>query len=268
VALAVTALCLCLYGSAAAAQTINWPSEGPPRPLPARAVNFPPYQLQTLPNGLQVVVVLHHEQPAVSMRLLIRAGSSLDPKGKLGVAHLTASLLDQGTTTRSAGQLNDAIDFIGGALDAGAGIDLSFVNMVVMKDSFEVGLRTLSDVVRHPAFAPAEIDRQRQQLLSNLQVSLDDPAFIADAVFDRLVFGFHPYGLPETGTTDTIAAITRDDLVAFHDKYFSPTTPSSPSSATSPRTKRWRPPRTCSGTGSAARSRSTSSSTRPSPPGA
>jgi zinc protease len=190
--------------------------------LPAHAVNFPPYQVQTLPNGLQVVVVLHHEQPAVSMRLLIRAGSSLDPKGKLGVAHLTASLLDQGTTTKSAGELNDAIDFIGGALDSGAGIDLSFVNTVVMKDSFEIGLRMLSDVARHPAFALAEIDRQRQQLLSNLQVSLEDPAFIADAVFDRLVFGFHPYGLPETGTPETIAAITRDDLVAFHDKYFAP----------------------------------------------
>jgi zinc protease len=216
-ALALSSLCLC---GPASAQSVNWPSEGPPRPLPARAVNFPPYQVQTLPNGLQVVVVLHHEQPVVSMRLLIRAGSSLDPKGKLGVAHLTASLLDQGTTTKSAGQLSDAIDFIGGALDAGAGIDLSFVNAVVMKDSFEIGLRMLSDVARHPAFAPAEIDRQRQQLLSNLQVSLEDPAFIADAVFDRLVFGFHPYGLPETGTTDTIAAITRDDLVAFHEKYF------------------------------------------------
>ena len=213
---------VCLGRPAASAQTVNWPSEGAPRPLPARAVNFPPYQIQTLPNGLQVVVVLHHEQPAVSMRLLVRAGSSLDPKGKLGVAHLTASLLDQGTTTKSAGQLNDAIDFIGGTLDAGAGIDLSFVNAVVMKDSFEIGLRMLSDVARHPAFAPAEIDRQRQQLLSNLQVSLEDPAFIADAVFDRLVFGFHPYGMPETGAPDTIAAITRDDLVAFHDKYFAP----------------------------------------------
>ena len=136
---------VCLGRPAASAQTVNWPSEGAPRPLPARAVNFPPYQIQTLPNGLQVVVVLHHEQPAVSMRLLVRAGSSLDPKGKLGVAHLTASLLDQGTTTKSAGQLNDAIDFIGGTLDAGAGIDLSFVNAVVMKDSFEIGLRMLSD---------------------------------------------------------------------------------------------------------------------------
>src|SRR5207237_10934260 len=91
---------LCLCGSASA--QVRWPSEGPPRPLAARDVNFPPYQLQTLPNGLQVVAVLHHEQPAVSMRLLVRAGSSSDSKGKLGLARLAAALLDQGTTTRSA----------------------------------------------------------------------------------------------------------------------------------------------------------------------
>ena len=109
------------------AQTRNWPSEAPPRPLPAREIKFPPYDIQTLPNGLQVVVVLHHEQPAVTMRLLVRAGSASDPKDKLGLARLAASLLDQGTTTKSAQEMNDAIDFIGGAMGAGAGTDLTFV---------------------------------------------------------------------------------------------------------------------------------------------
>ena len=177
--------------------------------------------MQTLPNGLQVVVVLHHEQPAVTMRLLIRAGGSSDPKDKLGLARLAASLLDQGTTTKSAQEMADAIDFIGGAMGAGAGTDLSYLNMVVMKDSFDTGLRMLSDMARHPAFAPPEIDRQRQQMLSGLQVSLEDPDYVANAVFDRLVYGFHPYGLPQTGTPESISGITRDDLVAFHQKYFS-----------------------------------------------
>jgi len=200
----------------------RWPSEGPPRPLPSRDVKFPPYEIRTLPNGLQVVAVLHHEQPAVSMRMIVRAGSALDPKPKLGLAHLAASLLDQGTTTRSAKDLNDEVDFIGAILGAGAGTDLSHINLVVMKDSFEEGLKILSDVARHPAFAQAEIDRQRQQLLSNLRVSFDDPGFVANAVFDRLVYGFHPYGLPHTGTPETIAAITREDLLAFHERNFAP----------------------------------------------
>jgi zinc protease len=209
---------LCLCGTASAQQ--RWPSEAPPRPLPAHDVSFPPYQVQTLPNGLQVVVVLHHEQPAISMRLLIRAGGSSDPKDKLGLARLATSLLDQGTTTRSAQELADAIDFIGGAMGTGAGTDLSYLNMFVMKDSFDVGLRMLSDMARHPAFAPQEIDRQRQQILSGLQVSLEDPDFVANAVFDRLVYGFHPYGLPQTGTPQSISGIARDDVVAFHKRYF------------------------------------------------
>jgi len=216
------ALCLGGFVRVSSAQAPNWPSEFPPKPLAAKNVSFPPYQIQTLPNGLQVIAVLHHEQPAVSMRLLIRAGSAADPKEKAGVAHLTATLLDQGTTTQSAGQFNDAIDFIGGAVNTGAGSDLSYANMVVMKDSFDSSLRMLSDMIRHPAFADEEIARQRQQILSSLQVSFDDPDFIANAVFDRLVYGFHPYGMPQSGTPETLAAITRADLVAFHQKYFVP----------------------------------------------
>ena len=121
---------------------------GRPVRCAARDVKFPPYQIQTLPNGLQVVVVLHHEQPAVSMRLLIRAGSASDPKGKLGLVHELASLLDQGTETKSAGELADAIDFIGGAMGAGAATDLTYLNMVVMKDSFDAGH---AHAVRHGA---------------------------------------------------------------------------------------------------------------------
>ena len=152
----VAVLVLCVVGArTAAAQARAWPSERPPSPLAAREIKFPPYEIQTLPNGLQVVVVMHHEQPAVTMRLLIRAGTASDPREKLGLAHLAASLLDQGTRTMTADQMNDAVDFIGGAMGAGAGTDLTFVNMVVMKDSFEAGLRMLSDMARHPGFAPA-----------------------------------------------------------------------------------------------------------------
>jgi zinc protease len=213
---------LAVCASVASAQNVNWPSERPPRPLAARKATFPPYEMRTLANGLQVIAVLHHEQPAVNIRMLVRAGSVQDLPGKAGVANLTAALLDQGTTSKSAEQIADQIDFIGGALGAGAASDLSFANVVVMKDSFDVGMDLLADVVRNPAFAPEEIERQKQQAIASLQVSRDDPGYVASVVFDRLVYGFHPYGLPNSGTPETLAAITRADLQAYHRRNFVP----------------------------------------------
>ena len=73
-----------------AQQAPNWPSENPPRPLQSRPVTFPPYEIRQLANGMQVIVVMHHEQPEISMRLLVRAGSAYDPPGKTGLARLAA----------------------------------------------------------------------------------------------------------------------------------------------------------------------------------
>jgi zinc protease len=204
------------------AQVKDWPSEGAPRPLAARDVAFPPYEIRTLSNGMRVVVVMHHEQPVVTLRLLLQAGSVCDPQGKSGVAALTAALLDQGTTTRSAEQIADTIDSIGGALGAAAGNDLSFANVIVMKDSLALGFDLLSDVVRNPAFKQEEIDRQRQQSMSGHRVNLEDPDYVASLVFDRLVYGFHPYGLPETGTPESVGSITAADLREFHQRFYLP----------------------------------------------
>ena len=204
----------------AVAQVADWPAERPPRPLAAKDVKFPPYQVRTLSNGLQVIAVSHHEQPAVSLRLILRAGGSQDPSDKPGVAALTAALLDQGTTTRSAETIATTIDSVGGAIGAGSGSDLTFINSVVMKDSFDLALDLVSDLARNPAFAPEEIERQKQQVYSGLKVSYEDPDYIAGVVFDRLVYGFHPYGRPDSGTQQSIASITRDDLVAFHKAWF------------------------------------------------
>lgn len=220
--LAVAVLALVTSVPVCAQDALRWPSERPPRPLAARPAAFPPYQVRMLPNGLQVVVVSQHEQPSVSARLIIRAGSAQDPKGRDGVAMLTAALLDQGTSTRTAEQIADQIDFVGGILGTGAGTDLSFINAVVMKDDFALALDLMSDVVRNPAFAEAEINRQRQQALSSLKVAAEDPDAVASRVIDRLIYGFHPYGRPSAGTEASLTALTRQDFVEFHRAWFVP----------------------------------------------
>jgi zinc protease len=205
-----------------AQQSQEWPTSRAPSPLPSHPVSFPPYQLKSLANGLQVLVIAQHEEPSVSFRLLIRVGGAQDPADKPGVASLVADLLDQGTTTKSSEQIADAIESAGGMLDVGAGDELSFVNAGVVRDRFDQLLDVASDIVQHPAFSPSEIDRQRQQALSGMQVNYDDPEYIAHMVFDRVVYGFHPYGKPTSGTPESIARITRDDLVTFHHTWFVP----------------------------------------------
>jgi zinc protease len=220
---ALLLLLVCLVGASSADaqfQALNWPAEGPPRPLAPRQMNFPPYEVRTLANGLRVIAVAQNEQPAVTMRLLIGAGAAHDPVRKAGLSRLVASLLDQGTATRGAEQIADQIDSIGGSMGTGSGTDLSNVYSVVMKDSFAVAMDLLYDVVKNPAFAPDEIDRQKQQAISSLQVNSGDPDYVASVVFDRLVYGFHPYGVATT--PESLNAITRTDLQAFHRQHFVP----------------------------------------------
>jgi zinc protease len=205
-----------------AQQRMDWPRENPPRPLPARPVTFPPYEIRKLANGLQVVLVSQNEQPSISVRMVVRAGAAQDPKGKHGVAMLTATLLDQGAGTKSAEQIAETIDFIGGVLATGAGTDLTYVNSIVMKDSYEIALDLMADVIERPTFAPQEIERQRQQALSALKVAAEDPDSVADRVIDRLIYGFHPYGMPGAGTPESLLSLTRADFVDFHKKYFVP----------------------------------------------
>ncbi|MGH9161852.1 MAG: M16 family metallopeptidase [Vicinamibacteraceae bacterium] len=197
--------------------------ERPPKPLSVEGeLEFPPYEIRTLPNGMRVVVVLHHEQPAVTVRLLVQAGSAMDPSDKPGVASLMGMLLDQGTGKRSAQQIADTIDYIGGSLVTGAGTDMSFVQALVMKDSFDDAMDLVADLARNPAFSPEEIERQRSQRLSALKVNYQDPDYVADSMIDRLVYGFHPYGIPADGTPESLARITREDLAAFHGRWFVP----------------------------------------------
>lgn len=207
---------------AAGQATGDWPIESPPPPLLAPEVTFPDYELRQLDNGLQVVVVAAREQPVVNLRLLVRAGATHDPDALPGVGAMAAEMLDRGAGGRSAQEIAAAIDNIGGALSVGAGNDLSFVNVLVMKDSFDLALDLLADVARRPAYDLAEIARHRRQLLSSMQVSYDDPGYIAGIVFGRLVYGRHPYGRPSTGTPDSLQRISREDLLAFHREHYLP----------------------------------------------
>jgi zinc protease len=194
------------------------PASGPPNHF-----QFPQAATKTLANGLRVFVVTDHSEPAVAVRLVaLSAGSVKDPQGMPGVAQMTANLLTQGTEKRSAKQIAEAIDFIGGSLEASASKDSTDVSLDVVKKDLATGLDLMSDVVLHPAFRSEELDRQRQQLLSSLTVQYSDPDFLASAAFSRVVYGSSPYGWPEQGTPETLTKLDPAVLAKFHDANYAP----------------------------------------------
>ncbi len=200
------------------------PAGAPPKPF-----RFPKAETKTLANGLRVFVVASQPRagaappPAVTLRMVLTAAGAVnDPLAKPGVAGMTAELLTQGTEKRSAQQIAEAIDFVGGSLTASADSDATYVTASVVKKDLDLALDLLSDVVLHAAFKDEELDRRRQQLLSNLRLEYADPGYLATAVFDRVVYGRHPYGLPEEGTPDSVARLERADLVRFRDAYYVP----------------------------------------------
>ncbi|HLL15038.1 MAG TPA: pitrilysin family protein [Pyrinomonadaceae bacterium] len=194
----------------------------PPPPAAPRSVTVPKPVERTLANGLRVVVVERSNMPLVSAALMIRNGGEVDPPQLAGLADMTASLLTKGTQTRTAPQIAEAIEALGGSIESGARWDASTANVGVMSSRINNAMEILADVVRRPTFKDEEIERLRAQYLDDLTVALGQPGSIARYVASRVVFGDTPYGHPLSGTPESIAKIKRDDIVRMHASYYRP----------------------------------------------
>ena len=193
-----------------------------PKPSAPRNFDLPKPVEKTLPNGLRVIVAQTKNVPIVTAQLLILSGGEADPDKLSGLADFSMSLLTKGTKTRSATQIAQEIEFLGGSIGSGAGWDYSNVNVRVTADKIENALVILSDVVLHPAFSEEEIDRYREQLLDSLAVQMKQPGSLASNVSNKLIFGqYSEYAHPLAGTPDSVARIKQTDLQNFHRQYFS-----------------------------------------------
>ena len=183
---------------------------------------IPTPAIQTLPNGLQVVVVERHTLPLITLRLVVKSGAECDPPDLPGTAALVNGLLTEGTTHRTSREIAEAIDSVGGVADNDVDWDSSYLSLSVLTDRTDLAFDLVSDMIAHPAFQPAEIERQRKQTLSGLQVAQDDPAYVADTAMQKLIFSGTPYGHPEDGTLESAERITAKDLRDFHRRYYQP----------------------------------------------
>ena len=188
---------------------------------PAQAADIVPTRSVTA-NGMTVLFLEQHFLPTVEIHALVKVGSAQDPPDKAGLANLTASLLDEGTLTRTSRQIAEQIDFVGGSLEAHAAEDFTTASTRVLKKDADLGFALLADMLQHPAFHKQEFERVRTQILGEIVSDDDDPGNVAMKAFHQLIFHGHPYSWPAHGTEETLNKITVADIQQFHAREYLP----------------------------------------------
>lgn len=175
-----------------------------------------------LPNGLTVLVVERPALPIVIARVRVRAGSVLDVSEKAGLANLTAEMLTRGTRGRSGREIDEAIEFVGGALGTEGARDGAAISVSILRKDLVLGLDLLADVLLNPSFPEDELKRKVREVQADLRRAEEEPETVAGRAFRELLFPGHPYGRPVEGTAESLAKIGRGDLVDFHTRYYRP----------------------------------------------
>jgi len=188
----------------------------PPPPAPPVAVPVPVVAERTLPNGLRVAVATRRNVPLIAVALVTGGGAAGDPGGRGGTAELAATLLTKGTATRSATQIAQEIEALGGSIGAGAAWDGTSLSMSVKTDRIGAAMAVFADVARHPKFAPDEIERARTQAIDDAGIALTSPPSLARMTATKAVFGDTTYGHIASGTVKSLKVITRADLTAAY----------------------------------------------------
>jgi zinc protease len=189
---------------------------------PEPTFNFPEIRRRVLPNGLRVWTVEHHDVPVLNTLLLLPAGAADDPPDQPGLAAITGDLLDEGSGTLSALEFHEALGRLGASLDTEVGPDATLLGVTVLERFADRGMDLLADLVTRPRFERREFDRVRELRLNRLTQLRDVPSAVAERVFVQRLYLDHPYGHLSIGTEDSLAALTVDDVIRFHDTRYDP----------------------------------------------
>jgi zinc protease len=193
-----------------------------PKAGPPVTVHLPIPQTFTIANGLKVYVIEEKSLPIVTATIVTRAGSENNPADKVGLASLTAQTMGESTTTRDLKQLADAQELIGTRIGVGSSMDGAYASMTVLTDHAHQGFDLLSDVIEHPAFKTEDLERLRKQRLLGIQQETDNVSAMVNRVGPKLLYGDQPYGASQSGTTESITALTRDNVTDFYASHYGP----------------------------------------------
>ena len=197
----------------------------PPETGTPPELKLPKFERSTLASGLKIMLAERHEVPLVHFWMAFDAGYAADESVAPGTASMTSGLLDGGTAARSALQISDQLALLGAELHASSNLDMSLVELSALKDKLDPSLDLFADVILNPTFPESDFKRQQKQVLAAIEREQNTPVQMALRVLPRLLYGAgHAYGNPLTGsgTKESIAKMTREDLVKFHDTWYHP----------------------------------------------
>jgi len=208
------------------ATTTRTPTRPPTaRPAPAapRSYHFPRFEQRRLANGLRVVVAPVTKLPLVTAVALIEAGATQEPVGKEGVATLTAQMLLEGAAGLDGAALADRFERIGASVEAYADWDVAAVTLSALSTRLPESLALVRDLLRAPTFPEREVARLRDERLAELLQQLAEPRGLADEQFSHVVYEPKArYAMPADGETNTVGALTADDVRAFYAARYQP----------------------------------------------
>jgi len=194
------------------------PSPGPPRPY-----QFPAFTRKRLASGVVVLVAPVRRLPVCTLSVVVDAGAELDPPGLEGCAVLTARAMEEGTRQHQGLEFTERLERIGAALSATADWDSASFSMSVMAERLPAALDLLAGVIREPAFPSNEIERLREERLSEIAQIRSEPRGLASETFSRVVYNADSrYAVPVGGSETTVRALAREDLVRHHGSFFTP----------------------------------------------
>ena len=205
------------------AATANAQTQAPPAPGPLRPYVFPQVNQFQLANGLKVIVVEKHNLPEVEGRLIIDAGAQREPAAKNGLASLTGRLLSEGAGDLSGAEIARQMDALGAQYQTGGGYSTSFADVVALKNVFPQAMQLAAKTVISPSFPANEFTRVKNQAIAAYQQSHARTSGLANDAFIRAAFDTTaPFSRPPNGTTASINALTRDDVVNWHRTMYAP----------------------------------------------
>jgi zinc protease len=184
-----------------------------------RSFHVHEHQLQ---NGLKVLLVENPTIPTISLNASVLAGARYDPADKAGLALMASRLLDEGTEKRNSLEIAEAIESVGGAIETDGSFERIVASAGILKKDVDLGLELLADILIQPIFPQDFVEKEKERTLSEIASAKDRPQVIAGWAFNELVYQEHPLHRPSHGYPDTVARLTRDDLLAFHQRYFVP----------------------------------------------